>query len=116
MKKTMKILLLAVIGVMFIVLSLPTIVNAGMVLDANTNFAGTGDIQGAASKIAGVVAVIASGVAITMLIWLAAKYMTAAPSEKADIKKSATTYVIGAVILFAASALAGAVYNMVNSF
>lgn len=37
-----------------------------------------------------------------MLIILAIKYMSAAPGEKADIKKSAVVYVIGAVVLFAA--------------
>lgn len=46
--------------------------------------------------------VISMGVAITMLIVLAMKYMMAAPGEKASIKKSAVTYVVGAVVMFAA--------------
>lgn len=46
--------------------------------------------------------VISMGVAITMLIVLAMKYMSAAPGDKATIKKSAVTYVVGAVIMFAA--------------
>ena len=37
-----------------------------------------------------------------MLIVLAIKYLVAAPSEKADIKKGALIYVVAAVILFAA--------------
>ena len=41
--------------------------------------------------------------AVIMLIVLAIKYVSAAPSEKADIKKSAIVYVIGAVLLFAAT-------------
>lgn len=40
--------------------------------------------------------------AVILLIILAIKYMQAAPGEKADIKKSAVVYVIGAVILFGA--------------
>ena len=43
------------------------------------------------------------GVAILMLIILAIKYISAAPSEKAEIKKSAVIYVTGAILLFAAS-------------
>lgn len=65
------------------------------------------DIETAGGKIAGLVSVIAAAVAIVILICLAIKYMTAAPSEKADIKKSAVTYVIGAVLLFAASGVLG---------
>ena len=41
--------------------------------------------------------------AVILLIILAIKYMQAAPGEKADIKKSAIVYVIGAVLLFAAT-------------
>ncbi len=54
------------------------------------------------NNIIGIVQVIGTGIAIIMLIVLAIKYLTAAPSEKADIKKGALIYVIAAVILFAA--------------
>lgn len=46
--------------------------------------------------------VISMGVAITMLVVLAIKYMSAAPGDKATIKKSAVTYVVGAIVMFAA--------------
>lgn len=36
-----------------------------------------------------------------MLIVLAMKYMVAAPGDKADIKKHAIVYVVGAIVLFA---------------
>lgn len=45
------------------------------------------------------------GVAVTMLIVLAIKYMSAAPGDKATIKKSAVTYVVGALIMFAAAGI-----------
>ena len=41
-------------------------------------------------------------VAVVILLVLAMKYMIAAPGEKADIKKSAVPYVIGALVLFGA--------------
>ena len=50
-------------------------------------------------KVAGV------GIAVMMLIIIAMKYMLAAPGDKADIKKHAVVYVVGAVILFAASGI-----------
>lgn len=46
--------------------------------------------------------VICMGVAIVMLIVLAIKYMSSAPGDKATIKKSAVTYVVGAIVMFAA--------------
>lgn len=49
--------------------------------------------------------VIAMGVAIIMLIVLAMKYMTSAPGDKATIKKHAIVYIVGAVIMFAATGI-----------
>ena len=69
----------------------------------NYNAAGTQGIRSAGQNIAGIAATIGVAVAVVILIWLAIKYITAAPSDKADIKKSATAYVIGAILLFAAS-------------
>lgn len=47
------------------------------------------------------VRVIAAAIAIIMLIALGMKYMTSAPGDRADIKKHAVVYVVGAFILFA---------------
>jgi hypothetical protein len=55
--------------------------------------------------------VIGMGVAIIMLIVLAIKYIAAAPEGKAEIKKNATIYIVGAIILFAASGILGIVRN-----
>lgn len=56
-----------------------------------------------------VVQVVGSGVAVIMLIVLAIKYISAAPSDKAEIKKHAVVYVVGAVVLFAATGIIGIV-------
>ena len=49
--------------------------------------------------------VIGVGVAVIMLIVLAIKYISAAPSDKAEIKKHMVVYVVGAIVLFAASGI-----------
>lgn len=63
--------------------------------------------KGSAQRIVGalidVFQVVGVGVAIIMLVMLAIKYLSAAPNEKAEIKKSVSIYVLGAVLLFAAS-------------
>ena len=46
--------------------------------------------------------VIGVGIAVIMLVVLAMKYMVSAPSERAEIKKHAVIYIIGAVVLFGA--------------
>lgn len=55
-------------------------------------------------------------VAIVMLLVVAMKYMTAAPGEKADIKKSAIQYVVGAIVLFGATGLLGLISNFATVF
>ena len=45
-------------------------------------------------------------VAVAILMVIACKYMIASAGDRADIKKYAITYVIGAIILFGASGIA----------
>lgn len=60
-------------------------------------------------KIGGAIITIARvacmGIAVIMLIVLAIKYMSAAPSDRASIKKSAVQYTVGAMIMFAAAGI-----------
>ena len=51
------------------------------------------------------VKIIAVTIAIIMLLVLAMKYMISSPGEKADIKKHAIVYVVGALILFATAGI-----------
>ena len=52
-----------------------------------------------------VIQIIGTGVAIIMLIVVAIKYISAAPGDKAEIKKHAVVYVVGAIVLFAATGI-----------
>ena len=64
----------------------------------------TQDIIG---QILSIVQVIGVSVAVVMLIVLGIKYMSSAPNDRAEIKKHAVVYVVGAVVLFAASGIVG---------
>ncbi len=57
------------------------------------------------------VQVVGMGVAIIMLVVMAIKYISAAPSEKAELKKGITIYVVGAIVLFAASGILQVIKN-----
>lgn len=54
------------------------------------------------NNILGVVTYVCYAAAVVMLLYLGIKYITASPEGKAEIKKSAIIYVIGAVLVFAA--------------
>lgn len=109
-KKTAKILNIIVIAlaVVLIVSNFAT-VNA---FDGYANIAAkesslatkAGEIGG---TILGVAQVVGMAVAVIMLVVLAIKYISSAPNDKAEIKKYAVVYIVGAVVLFAASGLVG---------
>ena len=52
---------------------------------------------------------------VVVLIVLGIKYMMGSAEEKADYKKSMLPYLVGAIIIFAASAFANVVYNFATS-
>ena len=72
-------------------------------------------VNNIAGAIITITRIICAGVAIIMLIVLAIKYISAAPGDKADIKKHAVVYVVGAVVLFAASGILGIVKNFAQN-
>ena len=71
-------------------------------------------IVNAGNQIIGIIQMVGVAIAVVMLIMLGIKYMIAAPDEKADIKKTATIYIIGAVILFGASGILQIIKNVVT--
>ena len=71
-----------------------------------------GKVKDVVTTVITIARVIGVAVAIVMLLVVAMKYMAAAPGEKADIKKSAVVYVVGAIILFAVTGILG----IINTF
>jgi len=69
------------------------------------------DTSDKAKDITGMVLAVVQAVgisaAVIMLIVLGIKYMSAAPNDRAEIKKHMVVYVVGAILLFAASTAVG---------
>lgn len=59
------------------------------------------------------ISLIGSIMAVIVLMVLGIKYMTGTVSQKAEYKKTLIPYVIGAVLVFAGSVIAGVVYNVI---
>ena len=67
------------------------------------------------SAVLGVVRTAGAAVAIIILMTIAAKYIMASAGDRADIKKYAVNYVIGAIILFGTTGILGVVKSFVDT-
>ena len=63
-------------------------------------------------NIMGIIEFICYAAAVILIVILGIKFMTAAPDAKAEIKKSAVIYVVGAVLVFAAGLLLNLIKNI----
>lgn len=62
-----------------------------------------------------VIRTVAAAIAVVIIIVIACKYIVASAGDRADIKKYAMNYIIGAVILFGASGILTLIQNTINS-
>lgn len=112
-------LLMVVTTLSTTVLAANTITANSIGVDTFNNAKDESGAAGAVSNIIGsiitIVQVVGMGVAIIMLIVMAIKYISAAPSEKAEIKKGATIYIVGAIVLFSASGILGIIKNFASN-
>lgn len=118
MKNSIMKVMTVVMIVLMIVASANTVFAATDLLDPSTISAEQTDtsdkIGGIMNEILGIVQVVAISIAVIMLIVLGIKYMSAAPAEKADIKKGAMIYVVGALLLFGTTFILGIIKGFVS--
>lgn len=67
------------------------------------------------NKIIGMVQAIGSIISVLVLVILGIKYMMGSAEEKAEYKKTMIPYLIGAILVFAASNIAGMFFNFANT-
>lgn len=121
-RRTVKVLATLLV-VLMCALTLSTVVFAGGTdymdpksITPNDETGVAGQAQTIAGSILSVAQVIGVSVAVIMLIVLAIKYISAAPNDKAEIKKHAVVYIVGAVVLFGASGLLQILKNWAEMF
>lgn len=80
----------------------------------NTGISGTG-LDTTAKNIIGIVQFVCYAAAVILLVILGVKWISAAPDEKANIKKGAVIYVVGAALVFAAGAILQVIRSVANN-
>lgn len=82
----------------------------------DTNFKGKSSVDKIGNNIIGVLRMIGSIVSVVVLIIIGIKYMTGSVEEKAEYKKTLMPYFVGAIIVFGASVILGAIFEFGKNF
>ena len=119
MVKTLKMLTIILIIAMVFSVTMGTISMASSSDSAevvgelfNGGTADTSGIKGFGANVVDIITTIGIIVAVVVLLVLGIKYMMGSAAEKAEYKKTMIPYLIGAVLIFGAAAIAKAVIAM----
>ena len=121
MKKQVKILSIVLV-VMMVLASLSSVVLAVPDLSGKITDMGNGsgkDIQQVTDlgkTIVTIMQTVGIVVAVVVILVIGIKYMIGSAEEKAEYKKTMIPYLVGAILLFAATTIVNVVYNIANSF
>lgn len=80
------------------------------------NFSNTGAITNLGGRIVGILQTVGVVLSVVVLIVLGIKYMMGSAEEKAEYKKTMLPYIVGAALIFAASAFAQVIYGFFEGF
>ena len=113
--KTMKIL--TTIATILLIVSMGASVVYGLTPKDLQGQSGTGttEVQDLGEKLMGVIQVAGVVIAVIILMILGIKYMMGSAEEKAEYKKTMIPYLVGAILIFAASTIANVVYQFATS-
>lgn len=115
MKRTSKIIVALLIILSIVMISINSFAEISPGDFKATDIAKTDTITTMGGKIIGVVRTVGVLIAVVILLILGIKYMVGSAEEKADYKKSMIPYLVGAVLIFAGSQIAGIVYDMTTA-
>ena len=82
--------------------------------DANKVVTGQKEIQNVGEAIVGILRTVGIVLSVVVLIVLGIKYMMGSAEEKSEYKKTMIPYLVGAALIFAASAFAEVIFQFFN--
>lgn len=119
MKKTIKIMSILLVTIMFVAIFATNVnaADANSILDtmSKVDYAKDGGIANVGKNIVSILSTIGVVVAVIILLVIGIKYMVGSASEKAEYKKTMIPYLVGAVLIFGASAIAKVVVSMAQT-
>lgn len=118
MKKTIKIMSILLVTIMFVAIFATNVnaTSADTILNQMSNVSYTdGGIANVGKNIVSILSTIGVVVAVIILLVIGIKYMVGSASEKAEYKKTMIPYLVGAVLIFGASAIAKVVVSMAQT-
>ncbi len=113
-KKTTKILATILMIAMIVSVAATCFAITPSDIKGDTTTQGATEISNVGKSIVGILQTVGIILSVIVLIILGIKYMMGSAEEKADYKKSMIPYLVGAILIFAASALAQVVYQFVT--
>ena len=114
-KKLLKIVTVLLIIMTMVSISISSLALTPGELEGNTDAQGTNEITNVGNSVIGILQVVGIVLSVIVLIVLGIKYMMGSAEEKAEYKKTMMPYIIGAALVFAASAIAGILYNFLSN-
>lgn len=113
MKKIIK--LLPIMILMIMLFSTVSVVFAAPTNPSGLTGTATSSFDNIGKRIIGMVQAIGSIASVIVLVILGIKYMMGSAEEKAEYKKTFIPYLIGAILVFAASNLASMIYGFATT-
>ena len=110
-KKVLAILIIFIL----VILLVGNTVQAFSVNDLTGTESDAQEIKTVGNKVIQVISVVGSILSVIVIIVLGIKYMVGSVEERAEHKKTMIPYIIGAVLLFAASSVVGIIANIVQN-
>ena len=118
MKKTTKILSIILVAMIAIMTLSTNVMAAGDIIGRlNPEYGGEGTegLTTVGQRIISIISTVAIVISVIVLLIIGIKYMMGSASEKAEYKKTMIPYLVGAVIIFGAGAIAQVVVNMATT-
>lgn len=113
MKKIVKLLPIMLLAIMLLSVFSP--VKADISTPSDVTVTKTDQFNTIGGKIVGMIQSIGNIISIAVLVILGIKYMMGSAEEKAEYKKTMIPYLVGAILIFAASNIAGMVANFAQT-
>ena len=111
-KKTLRII--TIISTIVLVLCVASLSFAKTPSELTANEGNTEQIYTVGQRIMGIIQAAGIVIAVVVLMVLGIKYMMGSAEEKAEYKKTFIPYIVGAILIFAATTIANMVYNFAN--